>query len=413
MLLLSGFAPLACADVVTYSTSSQTVTLTGLGVNSSGQGQSRVSWGACNFDGANTTCTVSAVYTGLGGGAISMILAYPGNGQSPLTAISQTPGSNLVFFNLSAGSLVVRLTPNSGAPVTFYYPNFTFFFSTQTCTGSSACSVSQVGATPGATIAGPVNGQFDATPIIRTSQGVITASGYGAFPAITSSGWMEIYGTNLGTVPSQVWAAGDFRGTLAPTTLGGTKVTVGGLPAFIEYVTPDQINAQVPSGLPAGPQPVVVTTAGGASVAYTITVNQVQPGLLAVPAFRLAAGQYAVALFPDGVTYVLPIPVAGVPTRRAKPGDTIVFYGVGFGPVTPAIPAGQQVTQANNLTGSLQAFFGGTQATVSFAGLVAGNVGLYQFNVVVPNIAPNDAVPFTYSLNGTAVSQSLLVAVGN
>ena len=110
---------------------------------------------------------------------------------------------------------------------------------------------------------------------------------------------------------------------------------------------------------------------------------------------------------------MLPIPVAGVPTRRAKPGDTIVFYGVGFGPVTPAIPPGQQVTQANNLAGSLQTFFGGTQATVSFAGLVAGNVGLYQFNVVVPNIAPNDAVPFTYSLNGTAVSQSLLVAVGN
>ena len=101
VLLLSGFAPLAHADVVTYSTSSQTVTLTGLGVNSSGQGQSRVSWGACNFDGATTTCTVSAVYTGLGGGAISMILAYPGNGQSPLTAISQTPGSSLVFFNLS------------------------------------------------------------------------------------------------------------------------------------------------------------------------------------------------------------------------------------------------------------------------------------------------------------------------
>ena len=52
--------------------------------------------------------------------------------------------------------------------------------------------------------------------------------------------------------------------------------------------TPDQINAQVHSGLSAGPQPVIVTTAGGASVANTITVNQAQPGLLAVPAFRLA-----------------------------------------------------------------------------------------------------------------------------
>jgi len=126
-------------------------------------------------------------------------------------------------------------------------------------------------------------------------------------------------------------------------------------------------------------------------VAYTITVNAAEPGLLAPPVFKLSAGQYVVALFPDGVTFCA-APVAGVPTARARPGDTIVLYGVGFGPVTPDSPAGQIVTQSNKLQGTFQASFAGTPATVSFSGLTGGYLGLYQFNVVVPNVGASDAV---------------------
>jgi uncharacterized protein (TIGR03437 family) len=120
------------------------------------------------------------------------------------------------------------------------------------------------------------------------------------------------------------------------------------------------------------------------------------------------------ALFPDGVTFVLP-PIAGIPTARAKPGDTIIFYGVGFGPVTPDNPAGLIETQANTLQSqnAFTASFAGTPAKVTFAGLTSGFVGLYQFNVVVPNIAPGDAVLFTYTLGGVAVQQkNLVIAIG-
>jgi uncharacterized protein (TIGR03437 family) len=141
-------------------------------------------------------------------------------------------------------------------------------------------------------------------------------------------------------------------------------------------------------------------------------VNPLEPGLLAPAVFRLPAGQYVVALFPDGFTYVLP-PVAGVQTARARPGDTIVLYGVGFGPVTPDSPAGQIVTQANRLQATFQASFAGTPATVNFSGLTGGYLGLYQFNVVVPNVAPSDSVPFTYSLNGVPGPQNLIISVGN
>lgn len=62
---------------------------------------------------------------------------------------------------------------------------------------------------------------------------------------------------------------------------------------------------------------MIVTTASGSSSPYTINVNVVQPGLLAPPSFHLGGTQYAAALFPDGVTHVLPPgSIAGVPSQR-------------------------------------------------------------------------------------------------
>jgi uncharacterized protein (TIGR03437 family) len=419
-LFSAALLPSASAQTATYTNSSQIVTLTGLG-GSGGVGQSRVTWGNCAYDGTNTKCTVTAPYTGVGGGGtISMVLAYKGNGISPFTANSISPGSDYITFGLMAGSsgtISVSLAENTGASVAFLSNNFTFYYdSTASCSGTAApsCSIGQVGLTPGAVISGTVHGTFDATPVIRTSQGVISASAYGGFSALAPGTWMEIYGTNLANVTSQTWGSADFKGNAAPTALGGTTVTIGGQPAFIDYVSPTQVNAQVPSNISPGSQPVVVTTPGGTSTAYPITVNVTEPGLLAPSVFNLKAGQYIAALFPDGVTFVLPPgSIPGVASARAKPGDTIVFYGVGFGTVTPDSPAGQIVTQSNTLNRDFQASFAGTPATVSFSGLTGGYLGLYQFNVVVPNVAAGDAVPLTFSLGGTAGTQKLLISISN
>jgi uncharacterized protein (TIGR03437 family) len=419
LICLSAFlSPPASAVTATYTNSSQAVTLTGLG-GSNGVGQSRISWGSCVYDGTHTNCTVSAPYTGVGGGGtISMVLSYLGNGTSPFLANSISPGNDQIqFAPFTAGSSVmVSLQESIGANVKFIPNvqfNFNFHYTSATCTGiaSTSCAVGQVGLTPGATITGTVFGSFDATPAI---QSVISAGSYGGFNAVAPGTWMEIYGTNFANVLSQTWATTDFNGNAAPTALGGTTVTIGGQPAYIDFINPGQVNAQVPSNIATGPQPVVVSMAGGTSAAYTTTVNVTEPGLLAPPVFDLAAGQYVVALFPDGVTYVLPPGATNaVPTARAKPGNTIMLYGVGFGSVTPNIPAGQIVTQQNGLQSTFQASFAGTPATVSFAGLVGGFLGLYQFNVVVPNVAASDTVPFTFSLGGTKGTQTMIIAIGN
>ena len=50
-------------------------------------------------------------------------------------------------------------------------------------------------------------------------------------------------------------------------------------------------------------------------------------------------------------------------------------------------------------------------AAVSYAGLAPGMIGLYQFNVVVPDTAPGDAVPLTFSVGFLTGQQVLYTAV--
>ena len=190
-------------------------------------------------------------------------------------------------------------------------------------------------------------------------------------------------------------------------------MTIGGQSAFIDYISPGQVNAQVPSNVLTGTQPIIVTTAAGGSAAYNITVNATQPGMLAPANFAIGGKQYVVAQFPDR-TYVLPPnSIAGVTSRQAKPGETIVIYGVGFGPVIPTIPAGQIVQVNNSLALPVQVSIGGAPATLSYFGLAQTSIGLYQFNVVVPSIPDNDAAPLTFTLGGTSGSQTLFTAVRN
>lgn len=74
LLFLAAASPHASA-IVTLGTSTQNFGLTGIGGNSAGQGQSKMSWGACTYDGTTTTCTLSGPFTGLGaGGTYSFVV---------------------------------------------------------------------------------------------------------------------------------------------------------------------------------------------------------------------------------------------------------------------------------------------------------------------------------------------------
>jgi len=168
----------------------------------------------------------------------------------------------------------------------------------------------------------------------------------------------------------------------------------------------------VPSNIGTGPLPVTVSTPAGTSASYMVNVALTQPGLYAPASFLVNGKQYVGATFTDGVTFVAPPgAIPNVTSRQAKPGETIILYGIGFGQVNTGIPPGQIVQQANTLILPLSISFGPAQASLLYSGLAGNFIGLYEFYAVVPNIADSDLVPLTFILNGVPGTQTLYTAV--
>jgi uncharacterized protein (TIGR03437 family) len=237
------------------------------------------------------------------------------------------------------------------------------------------------------------------------------AGGFNPKAGLTSGTWLEIFGTGLSTT-TRTWGGDDFKGSNAPTTLDGVSVTVNGIPAYVAYVSPGQINVQAPDDSSIGPgMQVQVTNASGKSNTMPLQKSALAPALLAPGAFIVDGKQYVVAQFQDQTYVGRTGLIGGLSFRPAKPGEVITIYAIGCGPVTPATPAGTIASGLTALQNPPTFRFGNTTATVPYAGLVAGLVGLYQFNVVVPNVLPGD-VALAVDIGGVSANPGLFITVG-
>lgn len=250
-------------------------------------------------------------------------------------------------------------------------------------------------------------------PPVLIPGGIVSAAAFGGFPAIAPGSWIEIYGDNLFSGAPQQWTLSEFTNDVAPTSVGGVTVSIGGRAAFIDYVSSGQVNALVPSNATVGPSSITLTNANGTSGSIPIYVNTTEPGVLAPANFAIGGKQYIAALFSDGQTFALPQnALPGVPSRPAQAGDVLTIYGVGFGPVSGGFTAGTVVTANNSLTTPVAVSFGSISAVITYDGLAPSFTGLYQFDVVVPNgIAANAAEPISFSLGGVKGTQTLYIAV--
>ena len=232
-------------------------------------------------------------------------------------------------------------------------------------------------------------------PSISASNGVLQGATF--LPGIVSGSWVTIKGANLGTA-TRIWRANDFNGTALPLESDRVSVTINGKPAAVYYVSPDQLNIQAPEDTATGSVAVVVTHDGQKS-------NAVQAQLVArAPAFfSYDLGMFVAAVHLDGSVVGDPALVPG--TRPAAPGEIIEMYGTGFG----ASPAGQVIASAVMLQPKPTVTIGGLPATVQFAGLVAA--GLYQLNVVVPQLAAGSHAA-SVAFDGTTAALSPVIAVG-
>ena len=204
-------------------------------------------------------------------------------------------------------------------------------------------------------------------------------------PGFASATWIAIYGTNLST-STQTWGSADIVNGVLPATLDGVSVTINGIAAYVEYISPAQINVLAPDDAATGAVQVQVTAAGQKSNSFTARKQPLAPAF-----FTIDNGKYAAALHNTGYTYVGASSLFAGATP-AKPGEIILLYGTGFGPTDPASPTGQEPTATVPLpANSVRITIGGMAATIDFAGLIPGAAGLYQFDVVVPSLPSGDA----------------------
>jgi uncharacterized protein (TIGR03437 family) len=219
-------------------------------------------------------------------------------------------------------------------------------------------------------------------------------------PAIASGGFVSIVGTGFGN-STRSWTASDFSGNNLPVSLDGVSVTINGQPAFVEYISPTQINAIAPDDDTIGQVTVQVTTPQGASYGVTVLKQKLSPALFT---YQSGTTSYVVAIHLDG-TLVGP---TGPSSRPAVPGELIEIYGTGFGPANPAAPTAQLVSQAAPLSLPATVTIGGVNAQVQWAGLVSS--GLYQLNVQIPNGATGDQ-PVQASVSGFQSVANVFIAV--
>ena len=202
----------------------------------------------------------------------------------------------------------------------------------------------------------------------------------------------SIFGANLAL------ATASAASLPLPMLLGGVSVAVNGRPAPLIYVSPGQINFQMPYETPPGSASIVTTTSGIASPSFSFTVLPSAPGLF------LSGASHAIAQNQDGTL--------NDSSHAAAPATILVVYLTGQGPLDNAVVTGAAAPSQplSRATQPFSAMIGGQNAPIQFLGLTPGYVGLAQANIAVPTLSPGD-YPLVITIAGVA-GKAANVSVG-
>jgi uncharacterized protein (TIGR03437 family) len=231
----------------------------------------------------------------------------------------------------------------------------------------------------------------------------LVANAEGGVATIAPNTWVEIKGSNLGPAgDTRIWQNSDFVNGQLPTSLDGVSVTVNGVPAYVYYISPTQVNILTPPNAISGSVPVQVSDNGVISANFMVQAQAESPSF-----FIFGGGPYIAATHVNG-SYLGPTSLYPGLTTPAQPGETIVMYANGFGSTSTPVVSGSE-TQSGTLSPMPVITIGGVAATVTFAGLVAP--GEFQFNVVVPPSLANGDQPTMAMYNGLTTQAGTLITV--
>ena len=235
--------------------------------------------------------------------------------------------------------------------------------------------------------------QYPTDPPAFALAGIVSAAEPKSFVPAAPGSILSIYGNLLAqnNMPAS--------SIPLPTELAETQAAMAGELMPLYYVSPTQVNLQVPYDININaPQQILIQR--GVTLSQPIEVN-VAPAQPAIFEDTSAAPH-------QGIIYVVrgqgasQIQFEAKPGSPAKAGDVIVAYCAGLGAVTPAVATGAAGgVPVSSTTNTVALSVGGQSATVAFAGLAPGFVGLYQVNSVVPQgTSTGNSVPVILSVAG-------------
>jgi len=225
--------------------------------------------------------------------------------------------------------------------------------------------------------------------------GIVNAASFLPSPVPLAPGALiSIFGINFSTALTQATELP------LPTEMAGISVTVNGTRMPLVFVSPNQINAQLPYDLRSGEAKIRVTSAQGSSAEESVNIGAAAPGI-----FMIAGGTRAVAINQD-------FTLNTAENAEAR-GRVLTVYLTGIGPLDGELPAGQPAPSSTLYRAALDssATIGGRDAPILFLGLTPGFVGLAQANVQIPADAPiGNALELVIAVNRQR-SNTTLVAV--
>jgi uncharacterized protein (TIGR03437 family) len=255
-------------------------------------------------------------------------------------------------------------------------------------------------------------------PVIRNG-GIVNGASFEPGQPIAAGSLITIFGDALSTQTAQADTI-PLSATLAGVSVNFINASGSSLAAPMLFVypgdaasnAPTQLNVQVPWDIlppgASGTVNVVVTRNGQTSQSVPVSIGQFSPGIFASNGRAIAVNNTDGTLaWPAGL-------IQGLTTHPAKPGDALIVYATGLGPLLEGPPAnGQNSLDLLRHTATTPiALIGGISAQVLFSGLTPQFVGVNQVNVVVPPNAPaGDAVPIQLQLGGITSTDKTTIAI--
>ncbi|MDE3198987.1 MAG: IPT/TIG domain-containing protein [Acidobacteriota bacterium] len=204
-------------------------------------------------------------------------------------------------------------------------------------------------------------------------QGVVNAAGNAPVGNPISPGeFIAIYGSGFSNAVTTATPP-------YPDSLGGVSVSIGGLPAPVYLVSPDQLNVLVPYAIPSGSTAVTITVTSGQQKSNSVTVpySATSPGIFSSD--LTGTGDGAIVHASTGMLVT--------PANPATRGETLTMYLTGLGAVQNPVADGgaPNPPAADNALAQVAVYVSGVPSTqILYAGLNPVYPGLYQINFVVP-----------------------------